>query len=154
MIKTSLDFISELNSSSYSDLSDPDLTDTELEFVEKENFGKIHTSKSHPVSFSRSISLEVTKNNSIEDVPEELKIEYETEPLQTEAHVVSNTKGWHWISSIQGMWFIKSICLLTDFSTISGEGETTYDGITSAMAQLDGMLISWMKSNFSCISHL
>lgn len=120
VIKTSLDFISELNSSSYSDLSDPDLTDTELEFIEKENFGKICSSKSHPGSFPKSISLEATKNNSIEDVPEEMKVEHETEALESEAHLVSNSKGWHWISSIHG------------------EGNTTFDGINDAMRRLDG----------------
>lgn len=101
VIKTSLDFISDLNSSSYSDLSDPDLTDTELEFIEKENFGKFG-SKNQPGSFSRSISLNATKTISIEEPQEEMKFEYETVPLKNETHLVSNSKGWHWISSIQG----------------------------------------------------
>jgi hypothetical protein len=105
VIKNSLDFISELNSTSYSsDLSDPDLTDTELEFIDKENFGKLKASQSHPGAFSRSQSLNsATKNNSLDEHPiEELKFVYETTPLQNEPHVASNSKGWHWISSIQG----------------------------------------------------
>jgi hypothetical protein len=102
VIKTSLDFISELNSSSYSDLSDPDLTDTELEFFEKENFGKLCGSKNASGSFTRSLSLNATKNCSMEEPPEEIKFEYETVPLKNETHLVSNSKGWHWISSIQG----------------------------------------------------
>lgn len=100
-----MDFINELNSSSYSDLSDPDLTDTELEFIEKENFAKQSgVSIGQRESFSRSQSMNMTKNNSLEqnDAPEELKFEYEQGQLQNEPHVVSNTKGWHWISSIQG----------------------------------------------------
>lgn len=109
MIKTSLDFISELNSSSYNDLSDPDLTDTELEFIDKENFGKLKGSQSHPGAFSRSQSLNsATKNNSLEDhqaPPEELKFEYEKTPLKCEPLVVANSKGWHWISSIQGDYY-------------------------------------------------
>lgn len=103
VIKNSLDFINELNSSSYSDLSDPDLTDTELEFIEKENFAKQSGLSSIPGSFSRSQSLNMTKHNSVEhEPPEEMKFEYEQGPLNNVPHVVSNTKGWHWISSIQG----------------------------------------------------
>lgn len=132
VIKNSLDFINELNSSSYSDLSDPDLTDTELEFIEKENFAKqAGFTISHHGSFSRSQSLNMTKNNSLEqEPPEELKFEYEQMPLQNEPHVVSNSKGWHWISSIQG------------------EGETTKDGITNAMNRLEGELTvnAWVEN--------
>lgn len=112
VIKLSLDFISELNSSSYQDLSDPDLTDTELEFIDKENFGKLKSSQSHPGAFSRSqsqsLSSAATKDNSLEEHHrqsplEELKVEYEKTPLENEPHVIANSKGWHWISSIQGM---------------------------------------------------
>jgi hypothetical protein len=95
-----MDFINELNSSSYSDLSDPDLTDTELEFIEKENFAK-QSGGVHRGSFSRSQSMNMTKNNSLEE-PDEMKFEYETTRLETEPHVVFNSKGWHWISSIKG----------------------------------------------------
>lgn len=101
VIKSSLDFISELNSSSYSDLSDPDLTDTELEFIEKGNFGKMCASRSLPETFSKSFCSEEMKNCSIDDAPD-VKFEYETETLQNEGHLVSNSKGWHWISSIHG----------------------------------------------------
>lgn len=105
VIKSSLDFISELNSSSYSDLSDPDLTDTELEFIEKGNFGKLCASKSLPESFTKNICSEEMKNCSIEDIPE-VKFEYESETLQNKAHLVSNSKGWHWISSIHGNFIV------------------------------------------------
>ncbi|KAG5681606.1 hypothetical protein PVAND_011022 [Polypedilum vanderplanki] len=133
VIKTSLDFISELNSSSYSDLSDPDLTDTELEFIEKENFGKYCGSKNQPGSFSRSISLNATKTISVEEPQEEMKFEYETVPLKNETHLVSNSKGWHWISSIQG------------------EGDTTFDGINDAMRRLDEVVEQYsLKLNDIC----
>lgn len=36
VIKNSLDFVSDLNESSYNDLSDPDLSETELELIEKD----------------------------------------------------------------------------------------------------------------------
>lgn len=99
-----MDFINELNSSSYSDLSDPDLTDTELEFIEKENFAKQSgVPNSRSVSFSRSQSMNMTKNNSLEqEAPDDMKFEYEQVRLQSEPHVVSNSKGWHWISMVQG----------------------------------------------------
>lgn len=113
VIKNSLDFIYELNSSSYSDLSDPDLTDTELEFIEKENFAKQagNIPGSHKNSFSRSQSLNMTKNNSLEEAPEEMKFEYEQLPFENKPHVVSNPKGWHWISSIQGRCSLKRVLL-------------------------------------------
>lgn len=134
VIKNSLDFISELNSSSYIDLSDPDLTDTELEFIDKENFGKLKGSQSHPGAFSRSQSLNsATKNHSLEEQVDELKIVYETTPLRNEPHVVANSKGWHWISGIQG------------------EGETTFEGITSAMNRLDELIQQYsLKLNDIC----
>ncbi len=107
VIKTSLDFVSELNTSSHCDLSDPDLTDTELEFIDKEHFGKLKGSQSHPGAFIRSKSLNSSiKNNSMEEnfeqPPEKLIFEYEKAPLLNEPHVVANSKGWHWISGIQG----------------------------------------------------
>lgn len=109
-----MDFINELNSSSYSDLSDPDLTDTELEFIEKENFAKQSgVPGSHRGSFSRSQSMNITKNNSLEqEAPEEMKFEYEMVRLHNEPHVVSNTKGWHWISSIQGELLVDAFTIV------------------------------------------
>jgi hypothetical protein len=106
-----MDFINELNSSSYSDLSDPDLTDTELEFIEKENFAKAAgVVPRHHGTFSRSHSLNMTKHNSLEqEAMEDMKFEYEHLSLQNEPHVVSNPKGWHWISSIQGEKLIREL---------------------------------------------
>lgn len=145
-----MDFINELNSSSYSDLSDPDLTDTELEFIEKENFAKqsnVSVPGSHRGSFSRSQSMNMTKHNSLEqEMLEEMKFEYEQTPLSNEPHVVSNSKGWHWISSIQGEFLLKRIDSLT-FIDFQGEGDSTRDGITSAMNQLEGECCHF---NISC----
>lgn len=50
VIKNSLDFIADLNESSYSDLSDPDLSETELELIEKETCAKAATMRN---SFSK-----------------------------------------------------------------------------------------------------
>uniref|UniRef100_A0AAG5CXW1 Diphthine--ammonia ligase n=1 Tax=Anopheles atroparvus TaxID=41427 RepID=A0AAG5CXW1_ANOAO len=41
VIKNSLDFIHDLNESSYSDLSDPDLSETELELIERSSSGLV-----------------------------------------------------------------------------------------------------------------
>ncbi|XP_053668833.1 uncharacterized protein LOC128719235 [Anopheles marshallii] len=41
VIKNSLDFIHDLNESSYSDLSDPDLSETELELIERSSCGMV-----------------------------------------------------------------------------------------------------------------
>uniref|UniRef100_A0A182TFJ7 Diphthine--ammonia ligase n=1 Tax=Anopheles melas TaxID=34690 RepID=A0A182TFJ7_9DIPT len=41
LIKNSLDFIHDLNESSYSDLSDPDLSETELELIERSSCGLV-----------------------------------------------------------------------------------------------------------------
>lgn len=70
VIKNSLDFISDLNESSYSDLSDPDLSETELELIEKvkharasamrNSFSKDDLSAIEGVSRSNSITKDMT----------------------------------------------------------------------------------------------
>ncbi|XP_065095413.1 uncharacterized protein LOC135717338 [Ochlerotatus camptorhynchus] len=50
VIKNSLDFLADLNESSYSDLSDPDLSETELELIEKVTNAKVATMRN---SFSK-----------------------------------------------------------------------------------------------------
>lgn len=102
VIRNSIDFISDLNESSYNDLSDPDLTGTELEFIEKENNARTGAPASHRGSFSRSQSINITKHSSLEVDMDEIKFEYESEPLQNKPNIVSNKKGWYWISGIQG----------------------------------------------------
>lgn len=57
VVKKSIDYISDLNESSYSDLSDPDLSETELEFIEMENRMKESMSKEEIANMSRSNSL-------------------------------------------------------------------------------------------------
>lgn len=57
VVKKSIDYISDLNESSYSDLSDPDLSETELEFIEMENRMKESMSKEEIAIMSRSNSL-------------------------------------------------------------------------------------------------
>uniref|UniRef100_T1DDZ8 Diphthine--ammonia ligase n=1 Tax=Psorophora albipes TaxID=869069 RepID=T1DDZ8_9DIPT len=68
IIKNSLDFIADLNESSYSDLSDPDLSESELELIEKVNNAKTVNMRNSfskddlsgidgPVGMSRSNSI-------------------------------------------------------------------------------------------------
>ncbi|XP_031625723.1 uncharacterized protein LOC116342317 isoform X2 [Contarinia nasturtii] len=57
VVKKSIDYISDLNESSYSDLSDPDLSETELEHIEMENRMKESMSKEEIAILSRSNSL-------------------------------------------------------------------------------------------------
>ncbi|XP_050328475.1 uncharacterized protein LOC126758296 [Bactrocera neohumeralis] len=79
-VKKSLDYISDLNESTYSDLSDPDLSETELELIEKEtrlreslsqnelmisrsnSFGRHLTTSSSPIPI-------VTKSASVDEPP-------------------------------------------------------------------------------------
>lgn len=57
VVKKSIDYLSDLNESSYSDLSDPDLSETELEYIEMENRMKESMSKEEIAIMSRSNSL-------------------------------------------------------------------------------------------------
>lgn len=57
IVKRSIDYLSDLNESSYSDLSDPDLSESELELIEKENRMKESMSKEELVNLSRSNSI-------------------------------------------------------------------------------------------------
>ncbi|XP_055298173.1 uncharacterized protein LOC129566345 [Sitodiplosis mosellana] len=82
VVKKSIDYISDLNESSYSDLSDPDLSETELEFIEMENRMKESMSKEEIANMSRSNSLShgsllsspvriLTKKFAADDEPDE-----------------------------------------------------------------------------------
>lgn len=57
VVKRSIDYLNDLNESSYSDLSDPDLSETELEQIEMENRMKESMSKEELVILSRSNSI-------------------------------------------------------------------------------------------------
>lgn len=69
IVKRSIDYISDLNESSYSDLSDPDLSESELEFIEMENRMKESMSKEEIAIMSRSNSLSHGGSNSLVTSP-------------------------------------------------------------------------------------
>ena len=123
-VKTSLDYISDLNESSYNDLSDPDLSETELEQIEMENRMRESMSKDEIISHSRSNSLclggasspirILTKSESYEDnygianyrlesKSSPFKVEHENNIITNRPNLVKNSKGWMWISGIQGV---------------------------------------------------
>lgn len=80
IVKKSIDYLSDLNESSYSDLSDPDLSESELELIEMENRMKESMSKEEIGMMSRSNSIShstgpmqpspvrvLTKNETLDD---------------------------------------------------------------------------------------
>lgn len=69
VVKKSIDYLSDLNESSYSDLSDPDLSETELEFIEMENRMKESMSKEELARMSRSNSLSHAGGGSLLSSP-------------------------------------------------------------------------------------
>lgn len=63
-VKKSLDYISDLNESTYSDLSDPDLSETELELIEKETRMRESLSQNELISRSNSFGRHLTTSSS------------------------------------------------------------------------------------------
>ncbi|XP_055380431.1 uncharacterized protein LOC129611354 [Condylostylus longicornis] len=65
LVKKSLDYISDLNESTYSDLSDPDLSETELEMIEKETRMRESMSQSDILSRSNSFGRHVSASSPV-----------------------------------------------------------------------------------------
>ena len=63
-VKKSLDYISDLNESTYSDLSDPDLSETELELIEKETRMRESLSQNEIISRSNSFGRHMASSSS------------------------------------------------------------------------------------------
>lgn len=94
VVKKSIDYISDLNESSYSDLSDPDLSETELEYIEMENRMKESMSKEEIAIMSRSNSLSHGGSGSLLASPVRvLTKKPSTEEPATNADTVTNTNG-------------------------------------------------------------
>lgn len=155
IVKRSIDFLSDLNESSYSDLSDPDLSESELEQIEMENRMKESMSKEELVHLSRSNSISaggfqpspvrivtakdsaekpivggtitdssksnntITNNTTtiinnkssdsidgnaavVSDVHTKFPIVFESQAINNQPNVAINSKGWMWVSGIQG----------------------------------------------------
>lgn len=157
VVKKSIDYISDLNESSYSDLSDPDLSETELEFIEMENRMKESMSREEIAIMSRSNSLSqgrsgslltspvrplirnggvdnetLKKTKNIDDMPastsnqcidacdghlqiQTFRFNNERREIINKPNIAINSKGWMWISGIQG------------------KGSTSKDGMADAL---------------------
>lgn len=136
-VKTSLDYLSDLNLSSYNDLSDPDLSETELEQIEMENRLRESMTQEEIISHSRSNSISMHAANSppirvqtlsINDPSAnelrnpQFKLQNEQKPISNKPNVVMNSKGWMWISGIQG------------------NGDNTADAMEMALLQIQNIL--------------
>lgn len=139
VVKKSIDYISDLNESSYSDLSDPDLSETELELIEMENRMKEelgirsrHNSqsgrmKSSPIcvltkSESKSTTIESISPEPNDMVDARLWTVGELTPINNKSNIAINNKGWMWISGIQGF------------------GDTAESGMNDALQLLNKLL--------------
>lgn len=149
IVKTSLDYVNDLNESSYSDLSDPGFNESELEIIEKENRIRETISRDDSVldclSRSNSISQGVspvasspvrvlTKCESLEEnsmnALSPFDYEYEKNTISNTPNAVVNAKGWIWIAGIQGC------------------GDCPKNGMEMALAQLKGISFKNLLNQF------
>lgn len=176
VVKKSIDYISILNEHSYSDLSDPELSGSELEFIEMESRMKESMSKDEIAIMSRSNSLSHGGTNSLLTSPvrmlrnpskidepaadssaksngsyicngldsvlikaidrvESLDVasssadstfvfEYEKRDINNTPNVAINSKGWMWVSGINGI------------------GATSAEGMQNAVDKLQAVLLA------------
>lgn len=104
VVKKSIDYISDLNESSYSDLSDPDLSETELEYIEMENRMKESMSREEIAIMSRSNSLSQGGSGSLLSSPVRLI----TKKLSREEYVDNETNSNGIIKN--GLLDAKDVC--------------------------------------------
>ncbi|EDW62389.2 LOW QUALITY PROTEIN: uncharacterized protein Dvir_GJ16780 [Drosophila virilis] len=81
-VKKSLDYISDLNESTYSDLSDPDFSETELELIEKETRMRESLSQNELISRSNSFGRHLATSSS-SPIPIVTKSASVDEPIPT-----------------------------------------------------------------------
>lgn len=91
-VKRSLDYISDLNESTYSDLSDPDFSETELELIEKETRLRESLSQSELISRSNSFGrhLAATASSPIPIVTKSASVD---EPTAAAAPILGGVGG-------------------------------------------------------------
>lgn len=81
-VKKSLDYITDLNESTYSDLSDPDFSETELELIEKETRLRESLSQNELISRSNSFGRHLATSSS-SPIPIVTKSASVDEPIPT-----------------------------------------------------------------------
>lgn len=119
-VKTSLDYLSDLNESSYDDLSDPDISETELEQIEESICN--HHSRSNSLCLQSPVAVRRHRISNL--MPAEKQslfpfiVERERQPIVNRLNVCRNGRGWVWVSGLQGV------------------GQTANDGMTMVLRQL------------------
>ncbi|XP_001354757.2 uncharacterized protein [Drosophila pseudoobscura] len=89
-VKRSLDYISDLNESTYSDLSDPDFSETELELIEKETRLRESLSQNELISRSNSFGRHLATSAS-SPIPIVTKSASVDEPIPTANSAAAST---------------------------------------------------------------
>lgn len=149
VVKKSIDYLSDLNESSYSDLSDPDLSESELEVIEMENRLKETMSKGEIGMMSRSNSIShgsgqvqaskvrvLTKDETLDgasaDADNLMKLTkdgsdalFKRSAIDTEQRRIDNLPTVA-INNIGWLWI----------SGIQGHGETSSDGMIEALQKI------------------
>lgn len=118
-VKTTLDFVNDLSDSVFSDISDIDLSETELESIEKleleekmkqadNNLNPLLTYTSNDkLEQSTSIDLPDGYNESTDSIEEgysydEMHNVSKTQPLHDHRTIYGNNHGWYFIGGIVG----------------------------------------------------
>lgn len=154
IVKKSIDYLSDLNESSYSDLSDPDLSESELELIEMENRMKESMSKEEIGMMSRSNSIShgtgtmqpspvrvLTKNETLDgvaDTDEDSTIATKTNADGLDAgtlakNVTVDVERRH-IGNVPSVAMNNKGWLW--ISGIQGHGETSKDGMIEALEMI------------------
>lgn len=151
IVKKSIDYLSDLNESSYSDLSDPDLSESELELIEMENRMKESMSKEEIGMMSRSNSIShstgpmqpspvrvLTKNETLDgDIGIDGAVENSTEQCDAGFETGSLLKGAAVDVERRRIENVPSVASNNKgwlwISGIQGHGETSKAGMIEAL---------------------
>lgn len=122
-VKASIDYLSDLNESSYDDLSDPDISETEIEQIE-ERFNN-HHSRSNSLCLPSPVSVRRHRTSTtiekFNDIIIPFIVENERQPIRNHPNIIQNSRGWIWMSGIQGI------------------GQTAKDGMIMALEQFNSL---------------
>lgn len=118
-VKTSLDFVNDLNDTVFSDLSDIELSESELESIEKLEKGKKEEDNINPLlAYSREgvdISANLEAADDIQnDIIDNVEVGYSYDHMCSEGakhpvidhrRIYGNSHGWYFIGGIMGEGF-------------------------------------------------
>lgn len=130
-VKTSIDYLSDLNESSYDDLSDPDISESEIEQIEERFNNHNNHSRSNslclpsPVNVRRHHRTSTTiPAEKLDDLLLSFIVENERQSISNRPNVIQNSRGWIWMSGIQG------------------HGDTAKNGMTQALEQFNALRLA------------